>query len=50
MKTHFLIGDCMNKKVLKISFIVLFSLLYFFVLFLNAARIPLNSDYANLIL
>ena len=40
----------MNKKVLKISFIVLFSLLYFFVLFLNAARIPLNSDYANLIL
>lgn len=50
MKTHFLIGDCMNKKVLKISFIVLFSLLYFFVLFLNTARIPLNSDYANLIL
>ena len=40
----------MNKKVLKISFIVLFSLLYFFVLFLNAARIPINSDFSNLIL
>ncbi len=40
----------MNKKVLKISFIVLFSLLYFFILFLNTARVPINSDFSNLIL
>lgn len=40
----------MSKKVFKISFIVLFSLLYFFVIFLNAARVHINSDFANLIL
>lgn len=40
----------MNKKVLKVAFIVLFSLFYFFVMFLNSARVTINSDFANLIL